>query len=458
MRNLNEKCAVIAISNAQDFDVARLAYLGLWSMQHRGQDSSGIASHDGIKLHLHKKTGLVSQVYNDASLGSLKGKVAIGHNRYATAGGNSPLLNQPYENEGLGFAFAHNGNLPFTEKLEKYADDNQLFNPGLNDSGLMALVLSNELKKSGSIEAAVRACWPLFTGAFSCVGLYKDKAFAFRDQHGIRPLSLGKSDQGYVVASESVALEIIGADLVRDVNPGELVIIQENKLESVQITEGNLRIDAFEFVYLARPDSVIAGRSVYSARYRAGEALAKLAPVKADVVFGVPDSGMSAAAGFAKTSGISHEPGLLKNRYIGRTFIEPEKIRKDTVQLKFNVIKDVVADKNIVLIDDSLVRGNTLNFVIKQLKKYGAKSVHVRIASPPVKFPDFYGIDTPNGQDLIANEYNESQIGDVIRADSLAFLPIQELVRSIGLTRSQLNLSSFDGNYPIAVPHSSITS
>jgi amidophosphoribosyltransferase len=452
MRNLNEKCAVIAISNAQDFDVARLAYLGLWSMQHRGQDSSGIASHDGIKLHLHKKDGLVSQVYDDASLGGLKGKVAIGHNRYATAGGHSPLLNQPYENDGLGFAFAHNGNLPYTDKLKHYALENELFTSELNDSGLMALALSNELKKTGSIEEAVRACWPLFTGAFSCVGLYKDKAFAFRDSHGIRPLSIGKSDQGYVIASETVALEIIGAELVRDVNPGELVIIKEDKLESVQIADGKLHVDAFEFVYLARPDSMIAGQSVYSARYRAGEALAKLAPVEADVVFGVPDSGMSAAAGFAKASGIPHEPGLLKNRYIGRTFIEPEKIRKDTVQLKFNVIKDVVADKDIVLIDDSLVRGNTLKFVIKQLKKYGAKKVHVRIASPPVKFPDFYGIDTPNGLDLIANEYEEAQIAEIIRADSLAYLPLKELVKSINLPKSQLNLSSFDGVYPIDVP------
>ncbi len=452
MRNLNEKCAVIAVSNVHDFDVARLAYLGLWSMQHRGQDSSGIASYDGIKLHLHKKTGLVSQAYDDASLASLHGRVAIGHNRYATDGGHSPLLNQPYENEGLSFAFAHNGNLPYTEKLRHYAAENELFTPDLNDSGLMALALSNELKKTGSIEESLRNCWPLFTGAFSCVGLYKDKVFAFRDEHGVRPLSIGKSDHGYVVASETVALEIIGAELVRDVLPGELVILTDDKLESVQIAEGKLRVDAFEFVYLARPDSVIAGKSVYSTRYRAGEALARLAPVKADVVFGVPDSGSSAAAGYAKASGIPYEPGLLKNRYIGRTFIEPEKIRKDTVQLKFNIIADAVAGKDVVLIDDSLVRGNTLKFVIGLLKSHGAKSVHARIASPPVRFPDFYGIDTPDGQDLIANEYTEDQIAEVIHADSLAYLPLPELVRSIGLPKGQLNLSSFDGAYPIDVP------
>jgi amidophosphoribosyltransferase len=452
MRNLNEKCAVIAVSNARDFDVARLAYLGLWSMQHRGQDSSGIASYDGIKLHLHKKTGLVSQAYDDASLAGLRGRVAIGHNRYATDGGHSPLLNQPYENEGLSFAFAHNGNLPYTDKLRHYAAENELFTPDLNDSGLMALALSNELKKTGSIEEALRSCWPLFTGAFSCVGLYKDKAFAFRDEHGIRPLSLGKTDHGYVVASETVALGIIGAEIVRDVQPGELVILTDDKLESVQIAGGNLRVDAFEFVYLARPDSIIAGRNVYSARYRAGEALAKRAPAKADVVFGVPDSGSSAAAGYARASGIPFEPGLLKNRYIGRTFIEPEKIRKDTVQLKFNIIVDAVNGKDIVLIDDSLVRGNTLKFVISLLKKHGAKSVHVRIASPPVKFPDFYGIDTPDGQDLIANEYSEDQIAEIIHADSLVYLTLPELVSSIGLPKKQLNLSSFDGVYPIDVP------
>jgi amidophosphoribosyltransferase len=452
MRNLNEKCAVIAVSNAHDFDVARLAYLGLWSMQHRGQDSSGIASHDGIKLHIHKKTGLISQVYDDASLGGLKGRVAVGHNRYATAGGNSPLLNQPYESDGIGFAFAHNGNLPYTDKLKQYAIENQLFTPDLNDSGLMALALSNELKKTDSLEESLTNCWPLFTGAFSCVGLYKDKAFAFRDEHGIRPLSIGKTDHGYIVASETVALDIIGADLVRDIRPGELVMLSGDTLESVQIAEGNLHVDAFEFVYLARPDSVIAGRNVYSARYRAGEALAKRSPVKADVVFGVPDSGSSAAAGYARASGIPYEPGLLKNRYIGRTFIEPEKIRKDTVQLKFNIIADAVNGKNIVLIDDSLVRGNTLKFVIGLLKGHGAKSVHVRIASPPVKFPDFYGIDTPHSNDLIANEYSEGQIAEIIHADSLTYLSIPELVHSIGLPKNQLNLSSFDGVYPIDVP------
>jgi amidophosphoribosyltransferase len=424
-------------------------------MQHRGQDSSGISSHDGIKLHIHKKAGLVSHVYDDTALAGLKGQVAIGHNRYATDGGHSPLLNQPYENDGLGFAFAHNGNLPYTDKLRQYAADNQLFTPDLNDSGLMALAMSHELKKTGSIEAALRACWPLFTGAFSCVGLYGDKAFAFRDEHGIRPLSIGKTDHGYVVASETVALDIIGADLVRDVRPGELVMFAGDKLESVQIAEGSLHVDAFEFVYLARPDSIIAGRNVYSARYRAGQTLAKLAPVEADVVFGIPDSGSSAAAGYAQASGIPFQPGLLKNRYIGRTFIEPEKIRKDTVQLKFNIIVDVVAGRDVVLIDDSLVRGNTLKFVIGLLKTRAAKSVHVRIASPPVKFPDFYGIDTPHSNDLIANEYSEREIAEIIHADSLAYLPLAELVRSIGLPKAQLNLSSFDGIYPIDVPFDS---
>ena len=452
MRNLNEKCAVIAISNTHDFDVSRLAYLGLWSMQHRGQDSSGIASDDGIKLHVHKKTGLVSHAYDDASLASLKGRAAIGHNRYATAGGHSPLLNQPFENDGLRFAFAHNGNLPFTDKLREYATVNQLFTPDLNDSGLMALALSNELKKSDSIKKALSACWPLFTGAFSCVGLYKGQAFAFRDSYGIRPLSIGKTDHGYVVASETVALDIIGAEFERDVNPGELIVFSGDAMESFRIAKGSLRVDAFEFVYLARPDSDIAGRNVYSARYRAGRALARHAPVKADVVFGIPDSGSSAAVGFAAESGIPYEPGLLKNRYIGRTFIEPEKIRKETIQLKFNVISDAVRGKDIALLDDSLVRGNTLKFVVGLLRNHGAKQIHVRIASPPIKYPDFYGIDTPNSGDLIANEYTEDQIADFIHADSVAFLPLDDLVESIGLPKEQLNLSSFDGLYPIDVP------
>ncbi|MDQ3065205.1 MAG: amidophosphoribosyltransferase, partial [bacterium] len=235
--------------------------------------------------------------------------------------------------------------------------------------------------------------------------------------------------------------------------PGELVIMSEDTLESVQISEGKERVDAFEFVYLARPDSIIAGQNVYTARYRAGQMLAKLAPVKADAVFCVPDSGSSAAVGYAQASGIPYEPGLLKNRYIGRTFIEPEKIRKETVQLKFNIITDAVNGKDIILVDDSLVRGNTLKYVIGLLKSHGAKSVHVRIASPPVKFPDFYGIDTPTSHDLIANEYSESQIAEIIRADTLFYLPLPELIKSIGLPKSRLNLSSFDGIYPIEVPY-----
>jgi len=453
MSNINEKCAVIAVANAKDFDVARLVYLGLWSMQHRGQDSSGIASYDGVKMHVHTKAGLVSNVYDDESLATLKGRSAIGHNRYATSGGQSHIFNQPYSNEGIEFAFAHNGNLPYTEKLKEYILKNKLFAPDLNDSGLMALALGNELKKTKSIEAALRACWPLFTGAFSCVGLYKNKVFAFRDEWGIRPLSIGKSDHGYMAASETVALNIIGAEWVRDVRPGELVILSEDTLESIQIKKGRERIDAFEFVYLARPDSRISGRSVYLSRYKAGQALAKSAPVKADVVIGIPDSGLSATLGYAHASGIKYEQGLLKNRYIGRTFIEPEKIRKSTVQLKFNIIPETVVGKDIVLIDDSLVRGNTLKYVINLLKKHGAKSVHVRIAAPPIKYPDYYGIDTPSNNDLIAAEYTQDQITEILHADSLAYLSLDDLVSSIGLPKSQLCLSSFDGNYPIDVPY-----
>lgn len=453
MRSINEKCAVIAVSNSKDFDVARLAYLGLWSMQHRGQDSSGIASFDGIKLHVHKKAGLVSNVYDDESLSSLRGRCAIGHNRYATAGGQHANFNQPYEQTHLQFAFAHNGNLPYTEKLKEYAVRNDLFALDLNDSGLMALALGNELKKSGDIAKALKICWPLFTGAFSCVGMYKDKVFAFRDDHGIRPLSIGKSDHGYVVASETVAIDIIGADFYRDVKPGELVILHDDQLESVQINKGSQHIDAFEFVYLARPDSKVGGRSVYSARHRAGEILAETTPVKADIVVGIPDSGLPSAVGFSKVSGIPYELGLLKNRYIGRTFIEPEKIRKSTVQLKFNVIEEVVKGKSIVLIDDSLVRGNTLKHIIKVLRGHGAREIHVRLASPPVKYPDFYGIDTPRGNDLIAAEYTKDEIKAIINADSLEYLSLDNLVKSIGLPKSELCLSSFDGQYPIAVPY-----
>lgn len=452
-KSINEKCAVIAVSNKKDFDVSRLVYLGLWSMQHRGQDSSGIASYDGFKLNFHRNSGLVNQVYNEESLAKLKGKVSIGHNRYSTSGGDDKIHNQPYVSNDLKFAFAHNGNLPYTDKLKKYAEKNHLFYEGLNDTGLMALVISNELRKSDSIKKAISTCWPLFTGAFCCVGLYKDQIFAFRDSFGIRPLALGETDHGYVVASETAALDAVQAKFVRSVQPGELITMKDHNLESTIIANGKEQIDAFEFVYLARPDSKLGRQSVYETRHTAGRLLAKTAPVKADVVIGVPDSGLPAAFGYANGSSIPVELGLLKNRYIGRTFIEPEKIRRSSVQLKFNVIDENVTGKNIVLIDDSLVRGNTLKYVIKLLRDHGAKSIHVRLASPPVKFPDFYGIDTPQGNDLIASQYNQKQIQQLINADSLEFLTIEDFITSTGLSKSELCLSSFNGEYPLPVPY-----
>ena len=451
MRSVNEKCAVIGVTNTRDFDVARLVYLGLWAMQHRGQDSSGIVSYNGSELKIHKKSGLVSQVYDESSLANLDGQIAIGHNRYSTSGGNDEALNQPYIDKKQHFAFAHNGNLPLVKKLKEYLDKNNIEYGDSNDSGLMSLVLANELKITSSIEESVRNCWPLFTGAFCCVGIYKDKMFAFRDHFGIRPLSLGKTNNGYIVASETAALDIIGADFVRDIKPGELVIIDGSNLECFVIEKGSEKLDAFEFVYLARPDSRLSGKSVYSVRRRFGDSLAKINPVNADVVIAVPDSGTPAAVGYAQASGIPFELGIVKNRYIGRTFIEPEKIRKNSVELKFNVIVEIIAGKNVILVDDSLVRGNTLKFVVKILRQYGAKSVHVRIASPPVKYPDFYGIDTPKVEELIASDYSENQIARMINADTLAYLPLNNFIEAIEIPENRLCLACFNGIYPIPV-------
>ncbi len=434
MRSINEKCAVVGVSHTQYDDVARNAYLGLWAMQHRGQDSSGIASHDGKRLHHHKKSGLVTQVYDEDSLDKLKGHVAVGHNRYSTSGGNDDFLNQPFVNEGLGFAFAHNGNLPYTTKLDEYMVKNKMSVNGHNDSGLMALALTNELRKTKSLTKAVKACWPLFTGAFCCVGLYKEQLFAFRDSQGIRPLSIGKTDNGVVVASETA------------------IIVEGKEITSVRISKGKQKLDAFEFVYLARPDSNLSGKSVYAARHRAGELLAQDHPADADVVLSAPDSGTPAAAGYALESGIPFGHAIIKNRYIGRTFIEPEKIRKSAVQLKFNVIKDLVKDQRIVLVDDSIVRGNTLKHLVTLLKECGASEVHVRIASPPVKYPDFYGIDTPHGNDLIAHDLSLEDIREVIGAESLGYVSEDNFVESTGLPREQLCMSCFDGSYPIPVP------
>jgi amidophosphoribosyltransferase len=451
MRSINEKCAIIGVTNTRDFDVSRLVYLGLWALQHRGQDSSGIASFDGTKLSVHKKSGLVSQVYDEDSFTKLKGQLAIGHNRYSTSGGDDEALNQPYVDQNLSFAFAHNGNLPTTKKLKNYLAMNNIATKDANDSGLMALALMNELKKTDSIEKSVRFCWPLFTGAFCCVAIYKNQMFAFRDKSGIRPLALGRTHNGYVVASETAALDIIGADFIRDIKPGELVLIEGSKIQSIQILSGKERLDAFEFVYLARPDSRLAGKSIYSVRERYGIALSKVAPIDADVVIGIPDSGTPAAVGYAHESGIPFELGLIKNRYIGRTFIEPEKIRRNSVELKFNVMVEIIAGKNVILVDDSLVRGNTLKYVVKILREYGAKSVHVRIASPPVKYPDYYGIDTPKTTELIASDHNEDEIAKIINADSLAYLGIEDFVKSTGLPANGLCLSCFNGEYPIPI-------
>ncbi len=454
MRSINEKCAVVAVSHVEYEEVARNAYLGLWAMQHRGQDSSGIASFDGNKLHYQKGSGLVTQVYDEESLGSLKGTVAIGHNRYSTSGGNDDFLNQPFVNEGMGFAFAHNGNLPYTDKLDEYMIENKMSVNGHNDSGLMALALSNEIRKTKSLTKAIKNCWPLFTGAFCCVGIYQNEIFAFRDSDGIRPLSIGKTTHGYVVASETAAIEAIGAEIVRDVEPGEIVTIKGDQLKSIRISRRKQKMDAFEFVYLARPDSVLAGQSIYSARHRAGQLLAKDHPAEADVVFSAPDSGTPAAAGFAEASGIPFGHGIIKNRYIGRTFIEPEKIRKSAVQLKFNIVRELVEGKRIVLIDDSIVRGNTLRHLVGLLKQYGAAQVHVRIASPPVKYPDFYGIDTPSGNELIAHDLTVPEIRDHLKAESLGYLSLDNFIESTNLPREELCLSCFDGSYPIPVPYS----
>ncbi len=424
-------------------------------MQHRGQDSSGIASSDGNRLHVHTGSGLVSGVYDEPALDGLKGQLAIGHNRYSTSGGHDDSLNQPLIDHDMTFAFAHNGNLPYIDKLKKRAEALGLETDGKNDSSLMAMVLAAEIKTTGSLVAGLTNCWPLFTGAFSCVGLYQDQLFAFRDEHGIRPLGLGRTDHGFVIASETVAMDIIGADFVRDVKPGELVVIKAGQLRTHQIATGNEQLDAFEFVYLSRPDSRLCGQSLYSARYRAGQALAKLFPADADVVLSVPESGIPAATGYAHQSGIDFQYGILKNRYIARTFIEPEKIRRSSVELKFNLVVEIIAGKNIVLVDDSLVRGNTLKHLIKILKDYGAKAVHVRIASPPVKYPDYYGVDTPDHNDLLASTKSEPEICQLIGADSLAYLPLDDFIKSTNLPADRLCLSCFNGEYPIPVPYKS---
>lgn len=451
---IQEKCGVFGVFG-KGFEASRLVHPGLWALQHRGQESSGIVSSDGNKIYFHKGMGLVAHVFGEEHLKKLKGYLAIGHNRYSTSGESKiehaqPVIEKINNSELI--ALAHNGNLPSTKKLEEFLKKNRIPKDGANDSEMIAKVIAFYMRQGLSLEKAVKKSYPQFSGVFCLLIMDKQKIVALRDPFGIRPLSLGKLNGGFVLASETCALDIIGAKFLRDIKPGEMVVISDEGLKSVQLEESQQKLDIFEFVYLSRPDSYLLGQSVDQVRQNLGKELAKEVNIKADVVIPVPDSAIPQALGFSRQSKIPFEIGLIKNRYIHRTFISPEEhTRHRIVQLKLNPMPHIIKGKKVIIIDDSIVRGTTSKQIIKMIKDAGAKEVHLLVSSPPYKFPDFYGINTPDQKELIAAVKNLDEIAKFLGVDSLHYLSYKGLMKAVGLSEDLFCTSCFTGVYPVDI-------
>lgn len=438
-------------------DAARIAYQALFALQHRGVEGSGIVTTDGSELRTVRSPGMVRDVYSDDEIGYLEGRLAVGHNRYSTSGGRNAHL-QPVINDAIGFAFAHNGNIPDTESLEAYLTKRRYVTSQYNDSELFGNALASKLHGDRDIEAAVREVSELAIGAYACVATHDGALFGFRDPHGIRPLELGQFDGGTMLASETCALDTVGAEHIRLVRPGELVIIRDGELvSSIQVAEATEHFDVFELVYFARHDSIMNGQRVNEVRRRFGEELARAhAPWQTTsdsvLVTAVPDTSVPAAEAYAESLGVPHQTAIIKNRYIGRTFMQPTQAsRQSNLRLKHTIITERIKGRDVYLIDDSIVRGNTLPRLIALIKKSGAKSVSVLIASPPIRFPDFYGVDTPQQKDLMAANMTVEEMRNAIGADYLGFLSVSAMVRATGMPKEALNLAAFTGEYPVSI-------
>lgn len=449
MDGLNEKCAVFGIYG-KGMDVARLSFFGLFALQHRGQEGSGIAVSDGENIRYHKDHGLVAQVFTEEAISSLKGHIAIGHNRYSTSKGSGTEHVQPMMVGGETLAFVHNGNLPSTAALEEFLADKGVAVGHLSDSCLMAHAIAWYMQQGKNLSDAVEAAYPLFTGAFSIIAMTKDTMVAARDPKGIRPLSLARQNGGFVVSSETCAFSTVDAKFERDIEPGEMITINENGVTAKQVAAGDPKLDIFEFIYFARHDSVLMGKSVYEVRKNFGKTLARECPIDADVVIGVPETSLPCALGYAEQSGIPYEMGLNKNRYIQRTFIQPDqKLRDKSVKMKLTPIPQVLAGKRVVVIDDSIVRGTTSKPIVELLFEAGAREVHFLVSSPPIRFPDFYGIDTPGQSSLLAYGKTVEEMRAYLGATSLYFLSVEGMLASTGLPKTSFNTSPFTGEYPI---------
>lgn len=451
-----DACGVFGVW-APDEEVAKLTFYGLYALQHRGTESAGIATSDGERIVVFKDMGLVSQVFTESDLATLPGNLAIGHCRYSTTGSSTWVNAQPTlrPTQYGTLALAHNGNLTNTGELAEMVA--KLETPDKNERGattdteIMTALIG--LQDEKNVEASALAVLPLLEGAFSLVFMDERTLYAARDRHGVRPLVIGKLERGWVVASESAALDIVGAAFVREVEPGEFLAINEDGIRSQMWAAPEPKGCIFEYVYLARPDTSIAGQSVHATRVRIGKKLAIEAPVEADLVIPVPESGTPAAIGFAQESGIPYGLGLVKNSYVGRTFIQPSQtIRQLGIRLKLNPLREIIEGKRIVVVDDSIVRGNTQRAIVRMLREAGALEIHVRISSPPVKWPCFYGIDFATRAELIASGLEVEEIRRSIGADSLGYVSAEGLIEATHVAADKLCTACFTGTYPIAIP------
>jgi amidophosphoribosyltransferase len=447
-----EECGVFAVV-APGRDVARLTYFALHAMQHRGQESAGMAVSDGRGVTVVRELGLVASVFDEHTLLSLTGERAIGHVRYSTTGANKWDNAQPVaraHDRGL-VALGHNGNLTNTDALRDELAAGAVELSATTDSELIAAVLSAE---EGTLAEAAKRAMRRLVGAYSVVVTTETETVAFRDPHGVRPLALGRIGDGWCVASETCAFEQIGATYERDVRPGELVVLTEDGIESIQALPGEgSRLCVFEQIYFARPDSVLDGGTVWQSRRRMGAELAKEWPADVDLVVGLPDSGTPAAIGFAAESGAGYSEAVVRNRYVGRSFIQPDQsLRAHGVRLKFSPLEDVIAGKRLLVVDDSIVRGTTMGQVVAMLKDVGATEVHLRISSPPILWPCYYGIDMADRDELIAANHTVEEIAEMTGADSLAYLSLEGLSRALGAPSDGHCRACLTGEYPIALP------
>lgn len=458
-----DACGVFGVW-APGEDVAKLTYFGLYALQHRGQESAGIATSDGRSILVYKDMGLVSQVFDESSLNSLRGHLAVGHTRYSTTGGSTWENAQPTlgGHEGSTVALTHNGNLVNTLELRDLVAERtphggrlgELGRGNTSDTALVTALLTSDPDRT--VTDTALEILPKVRGAYCLVFMDETTLYAARDPQGVRPLALGRLERGWVVASETAALQTIGASVVREVEPGELICIDEDGLRSYTFAEPQPKGCVFEYVYLARPDAVIKGRVVHEARVEMGRQLAREHPIDADMVIGVPESGVPAATGYAQESGIPFGQGFVKNAYVGRTFIQPSQtLRQLGIRLKLNPLEHVIKGKRLVVIDDSIVRGNTQRAQIRMLREAGAAEVHVRISSPPVQWPCFYGIDFATRAELVANGLDTEGIRASIGADSLGYISTGGMIEATDQPSETLCAACFDGVYPIGLPEDS---